>query len=35
MITLQCLAIIIVELVVFTFLTVREQRIQDNLNKED
>jgi preprotein translocase subunit YajC len=34
MITLQCLAIIIVLVVVFTFLTVREQRIQDNLNKE-
>jgi preprotein translocase subunit YajC len=34
MITLQCLAIIIVLLVVFSVLTVREQRIQDNLNKE-
>jgi len=35
MIALECLVIILVELVVFTLLTIREQRIQDNLNKED
>jgi preprotein translocase subunit YajC len=33
MITLQCLAIILVLVVVFSLLTVREQRIQDKLNK--
>jgi preprotein translocase subunit YajC len=35
MITLQCLVIIVVLVVVFSLLTVREQRIQDKLSKED
>jgi preprotein translocase subunit YajC len=35
MIQLQCLAIIVVLVVVFTLLTIREQRIQDKLNKGD
>jgi preprotein translocase subunit YajC len=33
MITLQCLVITVVLVAVFSLLTVREQRIQDKLNK--